>query len=274
MSIETKICSVCKEEKTIDEYYKRKDAKDGLRNTCKKCRKMCNKLYYSDNKERVKQLHKQYYNNNIDTITRYNKQYYSDNKERVKQLHKRWRENKPEYNKQYRESIAKYKTYSDILNLYEDTKLADDGISLLIKCKLCNNWFSPSNTEVRNRINAINGNIVSLGIENNFYCSERCKNMCSLYGMRFNSSIYDIDDQRPLQSSLRAVVLERDNFICQACGAIERLVCHHIDPVKNNPIESADADNCVTLCIDCHKEAHQKDGCGYGELRKCQTEIT
>jgi len=43
--------------------------------------------------------------------------------------------------------------------------------------------------------------------------------------------------------------------------------CHHITGVKQNPIESADIDNCITLCKNCHKEVHQQDGCKYYELK-------
>jgi 5-methylcytosine-specific restriction endonuclease McrA len=63
------------------------------------------------------------------------------------------------------------------------------------------------------------------------------------------------------------MVLERDGHQCIKCGSKEGLQCHHIDPVATNPIESADLDNCVTLCMECHREVHQKDGCRYGQLR-------
>jgi hypothetical protein len=34
-----------------------------------------------------------------------------------------------------------------------------------------------------------------------------------------------------------------------------------------NPIESADIDNCITLCKYCHEEVHQIPGCEYHNLR-------
>ncbi len=74
---------------------------------------------------------------------------------------------------------------------------------------------------------------------------------------------------REVQPQLRKLVLKRDNWMCVKCNRTDTLHCHHIDPVKNNPIESADVNNCVTLCIDCHKESHQVDGCGYNELKGC-----
>jgi 5-methylcytosine-specific restriction endonuclease McrA len=54
------------------------------------------------------------------------------------------------------------------------------------------------------------------------------------------------------------MVFERDNYKCVKCGEEKPLHCHHIDPVKGNPIESADIDNCITLCKKCHKKAAQK----------------
>jgi hypothetical protein len=58
-------------------------------------------------------------------------------------------------------------------------------------------------------------------------------------------------------------------MIILVCGNKGTLHCHHIDPVINNPIESADVDVCITLCKSCHKEVHNKPGCKYHELRKC-----
>jgi 5-methylcytosine-specific restriction endonuclease McrA len=74
---------------------------------------------------------------------------------------------------------------------------------------------------------------------------------------------------REIQPELRNMVLERDNNQCVKCGNKENLQCHHILPAATDPIESADMDNCITLCKDCHKEVHQQDGCRYGQLRIC-----
>jgi len=78
------------------------------------------------------------------------------------------------------------------------------------------------------------------------------------------------DIGRELQPELRLMVFKRDDYTCQRCGIKGgKLNCHHIDPVKNNPIESADVDNCITFCIDCHKKVHQLAGCTTGELKSC-----
>jgi 5-methylcytosine-specific restriction endonuclease McrA len=63
------------------------------------------------------------------------------------------------------------------------------------------------------------------------------------------------------------MVFERDNYICQRCGSEIKLHCHHIDPVSRNPVESADLDNCVTLCEGCHELMHTSTGCKKYKLR-------
>jgi len=48
---------------------------------------------------------------------------------------------------------------------------------------------------------------------------------------------------------------------------------HHIDPEKCNPIESADYDNGICLCIVCHQFMHTElSGCKYSDLRKFKIE--
>jgi hypothetical protein len=51
-----------------------------------------------------------------------------------------------------------------------------------------------------------------------------------------------------------------------------QLHCHHILPLNESPITSADINECITLCKECHEEIHISiDGCGYGQMR-CSTE--
>jgi len=48
--------------------------------------------------------------------------------------------------------------------------------------------------------------------------------------------------------------LERDNFTCQICGAMENLQIHHKNPIGNfdEPEEANFLDNLITLCTSCH----------------------
>ena len=36
--------------------------------------------------------------------------------------------------------------------------------------------------------------------------------------------------------------------------------------VEQNPIESADEDLCITLCVECHKEVHRQKECNYHNM--------
>jgi hypothetical protein len=54
-----------------------------------------------------------------------------------------------------------------------------------------------------------------------------------------------------------------DDYTCQntKCNkTIDKaeLHCHHNTSVELNPIESADLDNCITLCKKCHIMVHRE----------------
>ncbi len=147
---------------------------------------------------------------------------------------------------------------------YETRRDKQKKSMIQVKCHYCDQWFSPSQTNINLRLNAINsyGGL-------HLYCSDGCKESCPTYNRTKYPKGTKPNSSREVQPALRKIVLERDDWTCQKCGAdIEAtLHCHHIDPVINNPIESADVDNCITLCKACHHIAHKKPGCGYGELR-------
>ena len=56
-----KLCVTCKAEKSLSEFYKRKDSPDGYRNDCKDCRKAVSRqnhyAKHEDNKVRLKKVH-------------------------------------------------------------------------------------------------------------------------------------------------------------------------------------------------------------------------
>jgi 5-methylcytosine-specific restriction endonuclease McrA len=81
--------------------------------------------------------------------------------------------------------------------------------------------------------------------------------------------------QLNIQNEIKQIVFERDNYTCQICGKTKEelgnvhLCCHHIDPIKNNPVESADVDNCISVCRTCHNMIHSNN-CNYGFLSTCK----
>jgi len=117
-----KKCAICKIPKTISEFHKKKDAKDGLMFCCKECNikrgrqhyydniehykqyrinnvekiKEKNKKYRESHKEEARKLHKEYRRKNIKKIKEKKKEYYKINAEKIKQKVKKYRKNNPE----------------------------------------------------------------------------------------------------------------------------------------------------------------------------------
>ena len=59
--METKVCSKCKEEKSISLFNKRTSSKDGYSSYCKNCNKQSLKEHYYNNKEYYYNKSKNYY---------------------------------------------------------------------------------------------------------------------------------------------------------------------------------------------------------------------
>ena len=250
--MEMRKCSKCGKELSVDNFSI--NSKSGeLYKCCNVCIEK-NKSYREANKEKIAEKKKSYREANKEKITEYGKSYREANKEKI-----------AEKDKAYREAKALYKTYEN--SFFGEFKEGENGV-LLVKCKYCNKWFSPTNSEAVRYIH--NGT--------SLYCSDGCKKSCPTYKVVKYERGFRQNTSREVQPELRKLVLERDNWTCQKCGANKDddvtviLHCHHIDPVKNNPIESADMDNCITLCKACHKEAHSRKGCRYSDLASCKIE--
>ena len=164
-------------------------------------------------------------------------------------------------------NIPLYSTYAHQLEKYEPVhKILQDALELLgVHCLYCNKIFVPKQHLVRSRLVAIN---YPNNGDNRFYCSEGCKQACPIFWKEKWPEGYAPETSRETTSEFRKLVLERDNWTCQKCGIKDvELHCHHIDPIVNNPVESADLDNGITLCKVCHKLVHKSIGCTYQELR-------
>ena len=168
--------------------------------------------------------------------------------------------------------ICYYNAYINQISFVEEVRRAPDDENILeVRCKYCGKWLKPTKNQMGNRIKSLNYNDGRY-----FYCSNECKNACPVYRKhKFqNGFTGDQNSSREVQPELRKLVLKRDDYTCQKCGLNSNeqcviLHCHHINPVILDPLESADIDNCITLCVDCHHEAHQKDGCSTGYLANC-----
>jgi len=165
-------------------------------------------------------------------------------------------------------NLPLYKTYAPQLEKYQPVfKIEQDGLDLLgVECTYCKKVFIPKLTHVQNRLNSVNG--IAPG-ERNLYCAAECKKACPTYKQRkYHKGDKPNSYFRHDQKQWSKLVKERDNYTCQKCGTTKgTLEAHHIDPVVNNPAESADIANGITLCKGCHKEAHKIPGCSYLELQ-------
>lgn len=108
--------------------------------------------------------------------------------------------------------------------------------------------------------------------ESRLYCSQSCKDNCPTYNQQLYPKDHKPATSREVQPELRQLVFERDNYICQKCNTHRDnlevgIHCHHKEGILWEPLQSADMDICITLCEDCHKEVHKKDGCGYYDMK-------
>jgi hypothetical protein len=170
-------------------------------------------------------------------------------------------------------NLARYTTCKKHFDGIEEIKrvcVEDKTNVLSVRCAYCGKWYIPKLSDVNNRINSINGKSNS-NTDSRLYCSKHCKRACPIYNQKKWPKGFKLNTSREVQPELRQMVLERDEYRCRKCGATDKqLHCHHILPVALEPLLSADMDNCMTLCIDCHKQVHQKDGCKYSDIRRSE----
>lgn len=262
-----KKCLGCGEIKSLKCFHKNKSSKDGFQSYCKTCRsgryhnsdKSHKKAYdatrYFSMKEERKVWRRNHYLDNKEYYREYNKNYYENNKDLISKC-----------GSEYNNAPASYELFKDKLTVDECSRLSDDGISIEVKCRYCGKYFIPTYRETYRRVYSLNN--TDSDTSGFLYCSGACKKACPTYQQKKYPKGFREATSREVQPELRQMVLERDGWVCQKCGATEvELHCHHIEGVMQNPIESADIDNCITLCKSCHKEVHKEVGCRYTDLQ-------
>ena len=119
-----KICCSCKQVKTFESFGKLSSSKDGYRHDCKDCRKKYsennrNKLkeykknYYQLNREKCNELSKKWYIDNLDSKKEYDKEYVFKNRDRRSETHKKWRSENIEKIREYKKSYYHSVTVND-----------------------------------------------------------------------------------------------------------------------------------------------------------------
>lgn len=211
---------------------------------CKECRKIERKK----NKIKIKKSSEKYRKSNT----------YKENRYKNKEKNKIKRKN-------YRNSPVLYESFADKLTIDESPRKTYGG-KLKVKCSFCGEYFIPTYQDVNNRVQALNGNYEG---ERRLYCSQKCKDACPVYHKSVHSESIVKNDNYSLARSKEwvSIILERDNYTCIECGSKIDVMAHHIVPVAEDYIQSADYDNGITLCKICHKKKHTEIvGCGYNEL--------
>jgi len=221
------------------------------------------KIYYRQCKDCMSLKKKKNYQKKSKEILEKNKIYRINHEKEIK-----------EKCKKYRNSFALYDNYFIFFENYEEIRRNPENKDLIqFKCKYCGSWMNVSNNDISMRKKFYNH--TKFRGEKNFYCSQSCKNACSIFGQhRYPKNFQKNNQTREVQSELRKIVLERDNWTCQKCNKSKsqnielELHCHHIFPLNENPIESADIDNCITVCKDCHNLIHKFiPDCNYNNLK-------
>ena len=140
-------------------------------------------------------------------------------------------------------------------------EIKNDGNGYLkSKCSNCETWFYPTRTQVYiRRRNVEEG-------KGNFYCSNECRESCPVYRQKYYRKDNKPITDREVQNELKEMVLRQDGYACIKCGSKKNLICHHIEGLHWEPVESADIDLCITVCKDCHEEIHKQPGCKKNEL--------
>jgi hypothetical protein len=170
--------------------------------------------------------------------------------------------------------VCGYDTYAEQISFAEDVRRNPDDINIIqVKCAYCGRWFNPSSKQMSARVRVLYGKKGGKG-EARFYCSDRCKLACPIYKKILHPEGFSKKAKsatsREVQPELRQMRLALDDYACQRCQRTideAELHCHHITGIEQNPIESADLDNCITLCKKCHKWSHTQEGCRYFELK-------
>lgn len=106
-----KTCRICKIEKELINFPKRKDSKDGYRNECKVCHNKARRETYLKNIQHENQIRKKYYQENIVAIKEKKKEHYQKNKDyyftKNKEYRDAHRQELNEYAKKYRKEHQK-----------------------------------------------------------------------------------------------------------------------------------------------------------------------
>lgn len=129
-----KKCCECNINKTLENFAKNKNLKDGLNNRCRECCKSRNKNRYSKEKDKIKKQTKEYYLINKKEILKKQKQkpsYHKLNPDYYKEWREKNKQKYKEYISLYQKENQKKKYHTD--SKYRIKKILDNQIRAFLK---------------------------------------------------------------------------------------------------------------------------------------------
>lgn len=211
-----KTCTECKEYKGFDQYHFKVKSKGIYQSYCKSCGKEIQKQFYNNNKESILNQKKQYHQQNSEDIKLKRKLYYQEKKEEILEKIKQYRQ----------DNLEKFKEKDRIYNLTNKEAIAQR--------------------------------------RKKYLQSENGKNADFRGSMKRRSYKHKVSF-RPIE---RTTILNRDNWECQMCGCKvhDRNTGHWNTPDKANidhiiPISkggNSEPDNLQVLCRTCNLSKKDK----------------
>lgn len=107
--MEKKVCLKCDKEKPVEEFYVRKDSKDGYRNDCIECHLKQKKIYSRENSQHKRDYMKQYRIDNPEVI----KNWIKNNYDQYLWNSKKWKIENPEKSKEHKNNNRKKRLEND-----------------------------------------------------------------------------------------------------------------------------------------------------------------
>lgn len=172
------VCKKCLLEKDVEDFYSEKRNKSGLMGMCKECFNFSqkkhreknetkvnlrSKLYYENNSEKIKEIHKNYRLENREKILIKQKIYRNENRESINKQMKLWKINNKEkvlvsqksYREKNKENLREYRRkyrVENILNITINRKKTQPLINSYLKKKRDSDPLYRLTINVRNRL--------------------------------------------------------------------------------------------------------------------------
>lgn len=225
-----KTCTKCENvlPANSDNFYKRKDSKDGLRSDCKQCFNYKSKLYANRNKEKIKEYQAWYHRTNKEQIREQRKEYREKNADAIKEKKRIYhQENKVYIN----DRVKKYYEGNKERVLAYQRWYNDEFRHKVVKYK--RRYYLSNMDEVKSKA-------AQWGRDN----PEKKRKLARKYKARKRNLIADLTDEQ------WETCKEYFNHSCCYCGEQLPLEQEHFIPVSKGGHYSAD--NIIPACRSCN----------------------